>query len=107
MTLSLIGETNKSYLMVNGLVFHMRDGEDVDIGWDSVSYYIDEDGKIEATMKALYVWDEDAADGDGEVSRYLTEHDLGRFGEASIEEMFIDMDAPEDYYIQFEGFRIY
>ena len=107
MTLSLTGETNKSYFAVNGVIFHMKSGEEIIVGWDSVSYFIDNDGKIEANFQPLCIWDEDADDGEGDIVRYLTNNDVGRFKDASIKELFIDLDAPDDYYIQFNEFKVW
>lgn len=118
MTLNFEGVTNKPYCMIMCATFKLKNGIEVSVSSDYVTFAlseIDEDDiknleidenegefdpeelcKFNMSWKLCYIFDAEA--GDDEILYYLTMEDTPEFKDAILHAFFLHEDAPDDYY---------
>lgn len=125
MTINFEGVTNKPYTMVMAGIFVLKDGTELAISSDYVSFSlteideeeaekleieenegdIEEGGlcKFEMSWKLCYIFDPNNENDD--ILYYLTFNDVKPFKDVELSSYLIHEDAPEDYYVRFT--RVY
>ena len=95
MDMRFTGTTNKDYIMVNAVVFTMKDGNKVVVDRDTTEYTIEEDGKFDMVWRRCYIWDSD--NSTKEYLKYGNEYLVEENIESA--DFEIEDDAPADYEI--------
>lgn len=56
------GKTNRDYVLINTITFRLKSGKEVTIDREYTGYNIDGDGNLSMTWKGCYFWDDEHDD---------------------------------------------
>lgn len=97
MKLEFTAKTNKTYVMINTAVFHLKTGGTITIDRNTTEYDI-EDGKLSMTWRDIYIWEINGENVCNEPI-YPSEN-LIRLLEGAKVELILEDDADHDYEVE-------